>query len=134
MRMAGERIRSYRGKVSLRQLAKDIGISPSYLSDVERDRRKITFEMAIRICATLFKYNGQQIYHQFDLILRAARLYTSERDCLLRLFEKSAGDYSFNTTLHQYRFEIYIGLYGQLDEAITGEKDGNRYEFWEEAG
>ncbi len=133
MRMAGERIRAYRGDVTLRQLARDIGISAQYLSDVEHDNRKITFKMAIRIAAALFKYNGQVIYHQFDLILRAARLYTSERDCLLRLFEKSAGDYPKNTTLHRYRFEIYIGLYGELDEAITGEKDGNRYEFWEES-
>ena len=127
---AGQRVRNSRllAKVSLRQLAKDMGISASYLSDVENDNRKISFNMAIRITAALFKYLGGQVCSRFDLLLMGAGLYTSERDCLVRLWGMSHAQHVPNRTLRNYRAEIYEALYGELDRYILGEKHGNRYE------
>lgn len=126
---AGRGIRRSRevANISLRQLAKDIGISASYLSDVELDKRNISIDMAIRITAALYKYMGYQIRDRFDSILISAGLYTAERDCLVRLWKMSKGQHVANRSLRNYRAEIYEALYGELDRAITGEKYGNRY-------
>lgn len=128
---AGERIREDRLKadVSLRQLAEDIGISPSYLSDVEKDRRKMTVDMAMRITAAIFKHSKDEGYRKrYDWLLLSAQIGTAERCCLENLFIISKGDYPKNRTLHKQRYNIYEALYGKLDRCILGEKYGNRYE------
>lgn len=130
---AGRRIREDRIKagISLRQLAKDIGISASYLSDVEKDRRRISLEMAMRITAELYRYIGGEIHKWFDWLLISAALFTPERGCLVRLWEKSKGDYPKNTTLYRYRSEIYEALYGELDGYINGNDQPNMFEMEE---
>jgi transcriptional regulator with XRE-family HTH domain len=124
----GDYIRNQRlPHVSMRQLARDIGVSASYLSDVENDRRKISYQMAMRIAVALHKYVGGQVHHAFDVVLMLAGLLTAERDCLCRLWEMSGGDYPKNTTLYNYRGEIYEALYGELDRYINGDDEPNMF-------
>jgi len=128
---AGERIREDRlqADVSLRQLAEDIGISGTYLSDVEKDRRKMTVDMATRITAAIFKHSADEGYRKrYDWLLLSANIGTAERRCLENLFVISAGDYPTNKILHRERRNIYEALYGKLDRCILGEKYGNRYD------
>lgn len=131
MSKAGEQIREDRLEVgvSLRQLAKDIGISASYLSDVEKERRKITRDMATRITAALFKHSKDEGYRdRYDWLLAHAGCEISERWCLKELFELSIVNCSTNKHLYRQRQTIYDALYGELDRVILGAKFGNRYE------
>lgn len=127
---AGRRIREDRGKVkiSLRQLAKDVGISPSYLSDIEKDRRKLNLNMTLKITAALYQYLGGDVHKRFDWLLISAGLYTSERGCLVRLWEISDSQYHKNATLYSLRSEIYEALYGELDRHINGVDSPNMFE------
>ena len=75
----------------------------------------------MRITAALYKYTGGSHCKMFDTILMRAGLLTSERDCLIRLWDKSQNDYEKNRTLFNYRNEIYSALYGELDSYIVGE-------------
>lgn len=85
----------------------------------------------MRITSALYKYMGGAVHRRFDWLLIAAGLYTSERDCLVRLFGMSNAKYRDGqqiSDLHKQQSEIYEALYGELDRRITGEKHGNMWE------
>ncbi len=112
--------------VSMRKLAKDIGISASYLSDVETNKRKISRIMAMRVTAGLFRYTGGAVHTTFDTILMLSGLLTAERECLTRLYKMALGQN--RTSLSLQLNGIYEALYGELDCYVCGKDQPNMLE------
>ena len=116
----GEYIRSERtkhGSVSLRLFAKTVGISASYMSDVELGRRKASKEMVQRIARALFITVPGDHYERYEKMLSKAGLLTPERQCLLELqaASKIGGIIDLHSSTKQ---KIYEALYGELNEII----------------
>ena len=109
-------------KIASRHGYKEIGVSASYLSDVERDRRTISREMAIRITRAFYDTIGGDYRDMYDALLGRAGLASPERICLLMLngvfneYKKMEQNY----LEWSYHDEIERGLYGDLDKAIYG--------------
>lgn len=114
---AGEYVRNKR-TVSLRQLAKEIGISASYLSDVERDNRKINIKMAARIAKALQTTPGG-VWNVYDELLELSGLMTPERKVLIMLYAECFGDTS-ETPVNTYLSHIAVALYNDIEALISG--------------
>lgn len=116
----GQYIKEKRGEVSLRKLAKEIGISHSYLWDVEQGNRKVSLKMVRRICLGLFKYTGGDLSGMYDMMIRQAGLESPERTMLRVLF--------ITRDHENLRGDMYKALYAELDAMLFGENQPNRYE------
>jgi transcriptional regulator with XRE-family HTH domain len=75
-----------RNYMSLRSFAKEVGVSASYLSDVELDRRRISSQMAFRIARTFKRSIGGSGTERYNAMLHLAGLMTAERQCLIDLW------------------------------------------------
>ena len=120
MNELGAYVRSERtkyGDVSLRLFAKTVGVSASYMSDVELGRRKVSKEMIRRIARALFITVPGDLYERYETMLSKEGLLTPERKCLLEL--QSASKIGGIVDLHSStKQKIYEALYGELNELI----------------
>lgn len=121
-------------RISLRQFAKELGVSASYLSDVENGRRKASKDMALRIAAALIKTkccaNRQEV---FDRAILSSGHLTAERDCLNRLWGAcevlttylghAIKDKKIATRIarfhEQWEFEVHQALYHDFDRLLS---------------
>lgn len=108
----GQYIKKQRN-VSLRKLGEQIGISHSYLWDVERGNRNITIDMAQRIVAGLVILCGGDARQLYDNILIKAGLVSPEREALLELRARPSG---------VWRDVMDLGLYESLERHIKSER------------
>ena len=84
----GQYIRTERiNYMTLRSFAKDLGVSASYLSDLERDNRKASKNMIMKIAATFKVAIGGSARQRYDRMLQLAGLMTHERRCLKVLWQ-----------------------------------------------
>jgi transcriptional regulator with XRE-family HTH domain len=107
--------------MTLRSFAKKLGISASYLSDVERGNRKISKIMAMRIAIEMGKirqhdpdYSAQLHYNK---ILELSGLMTPERRCLIKLWNSGC---SFTTNITLDIFDALFSELYQMKDRQTG--------------
>jgi len=108
-----------RPHLSLRSFAKQLGVSASYLSDIERGNRKISKDMVFRIVCALGRTVGGNTHEHYDLMLMHTGHLTAERECLTRLW-KACKARSANPLFRRLEEQAYEALYGELDMAFYG--------------
>lgn len=84
----GQYIRKERiNYMSLRSFAKELGVSASYLSDVELGRRKVNKDMVMRVAIQFSFIVGGSNHKRYDTMLSLSGLMTPERKCLIEVME-----------------------------------------------
>jgi transcriptional regulator with XRE-family HTH domain len=103
VRTLGEYIREQRqaAEVSLRQLAKNAGVSNPYLSQVERGLRKPSAEILGQIASAL-RISAETLYVRAGLL--------EERDGDAAVTESIAADETLNERQRQVLLEIYAAF------------------------
>lgn len=120
-----ERLRTTKYQpVSMREFAKEVGVSASYMSDIELDRRRVSKAMILKIARAFAVLVAGDRYKRYNIMLTKARLMTPERQCLLDI--TSASKIGGIIDLHSdTKQQIYEALYGELNEIILyGVKEG----------
>ena len=114
----GEYIRAERQpSMSLRAFAKKLGVSASYLSDLELDRRKTNRPMIERIATTFRQTIGGSATERSVAMLRLSGLMTPEHECLLALWNHQE---SLSVAVTLDVFEVLFKL-DQTTEAVARE-------------
>lgn len=104
----GQYIRAERENyMSLRAFAKELGVSASYLSDLELDRRRGNKALIMRLACTFKQVAGGSHHRRYDDMLDKAGLMTPERKCLLKLWESNIGVCSHS---------VFAALYGEINK------------------
>ena len=106
-RTLGDRIREARaskGK-SLRQAAKDLGVTPSYLSDIENDRR-VPAEAVLSKIAGLLGLDLNELMSLAGRFGEKAKKYVRERPTAVKLFRRIAEKNLDEKTLRRLLEEI----------------------------
>jgi transcriptional regulator with XRE-family HTH domain len=119
----GQYIRNERiNYMSLRSFAKELGVSASYLSDIELDRRKVSKQMAMRIAIVLGDIRSSDFskHLHYNRILELADLLTPERKCLIEMWN-GPESYSANTTMN-----IFDALFGELNALKNAQTGGGK--------
>lgn len=109
----GDRIREARirqGK-SLRQVAKDLGITPSYLSDIENDRR-VPAEATLLKIAELLELDFSDLMSLAGRFGEEAERYVRKQPMAVRLFRRIAQANLSEEQLKQLLEEIEKGATG----------------------
>lgn len=108
----GQYIRQERiNYMSLRSFAKELGVSASYLSDIELDRRKVSRDMVERIATTFQRVIGGKATVRYVSMLRLAGLLTPEHECLLEVWD-SDDDLGVDDTLKIFNCLFRLDLKG----------------------
>jgi len=108
----GQYIRNERiNYMTLRSFAKELGVSASYLSDVERDHRKVSRDMVERIASTFMRVIGGKATGRYVAMLRLAGLITPEHECLLEVWN-SDDDLGVDDTLKIFNVLFRLDLIG----------------------
>lgn len=100
--------------MTLRSFAKELGVSASYLSDVELDRRKVNRDMVERIAITFRRLVGGSATERSIAMLRLSGLLMPEHECLISLWNVQES-LSVKVTL-----DIFEVLYRLDQETVTG--------------
>ena len=116
----GQYIRNERiNYMSLRSFAKELGVSASYLSDIERDRRNVNKAMIMRIAVSIGRTIGGGAHHRYDTMLRLSGLLTPERRCLKVLWQ-AMKVLTYDPIFQDWANWAYDSLYEELDIALYG--------------
>lgn len=112
----GGYIREKRKPLSLRDFAKRLRMSASYLSDIERGNRKISKDMVMRIVCAL----GGEIHEHYDMILTLTDQLSPERRCLKAVWGSIKLRLADDEEFQFMEEHIYHALYNELDVAFYG--------------
>jgi transcriptional regulator with XRE-family HTH domain len=116
----GQYIRQERiNYMSLRSFAKELGVSASYLSDVERDKRTTSKKMLERIAVCFGRVIGGSHHRRYDMMLILSGQMTPERR-ELKILWSALRVLTYDPIFKDWAAGAYDALYGELDIALYG--------------
>lgn len=105
--------------MGLREFAKKLDISASYLSDLERGKRDINKKMLVRICCELVRITGEDLHDLYDILLMVTGHLTPERTCLKSVWGTCKSRQE-EEIFHRMEHYAYKALYDEIDIAFYG--------------